>query len=67
MVEQGNDVTLFSGALFREQAEADGVGLSLCHWNDFMSQFHRSNVLKSATRYGVKPCPITLLRIVFLK
>ncbi|KHN51382.1 N-glycosyltransferase [Pectobacterium fontis] len=26
LVEQGNDVTLFSGALFREQAEAAGVG-----------------------------------------
>ncbi|MDC9821220.1 glycosyltransferase [Pectobacterium polonicum] len=26
LVEQGNDVTLFSGALFREQAEAVGVG-----------------------------------------
>ncbi|MFJ5409548.1 glycosyltransferase [Pectobacterium punjabense] len=26
LVEQGNDATLFSGALFREQAEAAGVG-----------------------------------------
>ncbi|MBT9184569.1 glycosyltransferase [Pectobacterium punjabense] len=26
LVEQGNDVTLFSGVLFREQAEAAGVG-----------------------------------------
>ncbi|GKW05051.1 N-glycosyltransferase [Pectobacterium carotovorum subsp. carotovorum] len=26
LVEQGNDVTLFSGALFREQVEAAGVG-----------------------------------------